>query len=78
MNWKAGLLVLFTILILSGCATMPIGPTVSVMPSPGKPFEVFMADDGVCREWARHQIGEHHQAKPPMKTWPPERSSERW
>jgi len=57
MNWKPGLLVLFTVVVLSGCATMPIGPTVSVMPSPGKPYEVFMADDGVCREWAQHQIG---------------------
>jgi hypothetical protein len=57
MNWKAGLLVLFTVVVLSGCATMPAGPTVTVMPSPGKPFEVFMADDGVCREWAQWQIG---------------------
>ena len=57
MNWKPGLLILFTGVVLSGCATMPIGPTVSVMPSPGKPFEVFMADDGVCREWAQQQIG---------------------
>ncbi len=57
MNWKTGLLVLFTVVVLSGCATMPTGPTVTVMPSPGKPFEVFMADDGVCREWAQHQIG---------------------
>ncbi len=57
MNWKPGLLVLFPVLVLSGCATMPIGPTVTVMPNPGKPFEVFMADDGVCREWAQQQIG---------------------
>jgi hypothetical protein len=57
MNWKSGLLVLLTVVFLSGCATMPIGPTVSVMPSPGKPFEVFMADDVVCREWAQYQIG---------------------
>ena len=57
MNWKPGLLVLFTVMVLSGCATMPIGPTVSVMPSPGKPFEVFMADDGICRDWAQRQIG---------------------
>jgi hypothetical protein len=57
MNWKAGLLVLLTVVFLSGCATMPIGPTVSVMPSPGKPYEVFMADDVVCREWAQYQIG---------------------
>ena len=57
MNWKPDLLVLFTVVVLSGCATMPIGPTVSVMPSPGKPYEVFMADEGVCRDWAQHQIG---------------------
>jgi len=57
MNWKPSLLVLFTVVVLSGCATMPIGPTVSVMPSPGKPYEVFMTDDGVCREWAQQQIG---------------------
>jgi hypothetical protein len=57
MSRKPGLLVLFTVVVLSGCATMPIGPTVSVMPSPGKPYEVFMADDGVCREWAQQQIG---------------------
>jgi hypothetical protein len=57
MSWKQSLLVLFTGVVLSGCATMPTGPTVSVMPSPGKPFEVFMADDGVCREWAQRQIG---------------------
>ena len=57
MNWKPGLLVLFTVVVLSGCATMPSGPTVTVMPNPGKPFEVFMADDGACREWAQYQIG---------------------
>ena len=57
MNYKQGLLLLLTVLGLSGCATMPTGPTVSVMPSPGKPFEVFMADDNVCREWAQRQIG---------------------
>ena len=57
MNWKQGILLLLMVLGLSACATMPIGPSVSVMPSPGKPFEVFMADDNVCREWAQRQIG---------------------
>ncbi len=42
---------------MSGCATIPSGPTASVMPAPGKPFEVFMADDQLCREWASRQIG---------------------
>jgi hypothetical protein len=57
MSWRKGLLVLFAVVLLSGCATMPSGPTVRVMPNPGKPFEVFMADDGVCRRWAQQQIG---------------------
>jgi hypothetical protein len=57
MNWQRGLLVLFALVVLSGCATMPTGPMVMVMPGPGKPFEVFMADDGVCRQWAQQSIG---------------------
>ena len=28
-----------------------------MLPGPGKPFEVFMADDTVCRQWAQQQIG---------------------
>jgi hypothetical protein len=57
MNWKQGLLLLFVLVVLSGCATMPTGPMVPVMPGPGKPFEVFMADDSVCRQWAQQSIG---------------------
>jgi len=45
------------VLILGGCATMPTGPSVMVMPPPGKPFEQFQADDAVCRQWAAQQIG---------------------
>ena len=37
-----------------------------------------MADYGVLRGWAQQQIGGANQAKPPTKTWLPERSSERW
>ena len=28
-----------------------------VMPTPGKPFDVFQAEDITCRQWARQQIG---------------------
>ncbi|HXQ53236.1 MAG TPA: glycine zipper family protein [Stellaceae bacterium] len=38
--------------IVSGCASPPMGPTVAVMPGSGKPFELFQADDGSCRQWA--------------------------
>jgi hypothetical protein len=57
MNWKQGLLLLSVIAVLSGCATVPTGPSVAVLPAPGKPFEVFQGDDAVCRQWAGQQIG---------------------
>ncbi|MES2106397.1 MAG: hypothetical protein V4634_20420 [Pseudomonadota bacterium] len=43
--------------VLFGCAQMPSGPTVAVMPPQNKPFEVFMQDDQVCRNWAAQSIG---------------------
>jgi hypothetical protein len=42
---------------LAGCATLPDGPSVAVMPAPGKPFEVFMAEDNECRAFAKNAIG---------------------
>jgi hypothetical protein len=44
-------------LFLAGCAEMPTGPSVAVMPAPNKPFDVFMRDDQLCRDWAAHSIG---------------------
>ena len=45
-------------IILSGCATVrPTGPSVSVMPAPGKPFEVFASEDQLCRQFAEKSIG---------------------
>jgi hypothetical protein len=49
--------VIAAVLVVSGCATLPSGPSVLVLPGPGKPFEQFQADDYVCRRWAEHQIG---------------------
>ena len=45
-------------LVLAGCAPMPVGPSVAVMPAPNKPFEVFVQDDQLCRGWAAHSIGQ--------------------
>ena len=55
-NWKRGFLLFSAVLLLAGCATTPTGPNVTVLPGPGKPFEVFQADDAVCRQWAQQQI----------------------
>jgi hypothetical protein len=45
------------LLALSGCATMPNGPSVRVLPGPGKSFEQFQTDDVVCRRYAEQSIG---------------------
>ena len=48
---------LLALLVLGGCATLPTGPSVRVLPTPGKSFEQFMAEDAVCRQWAEQQLG---------------------
>jgi hypothetical protein len=43
--------------LLAGCATMPDGPGVLVLPGSTKSFDQFRADDGECRNYATVQIG---------------------
>ena len=45
------------LLMLTSCVALPIGPSVAVMPAPGKPFEVFVADETVCRQYAAQHVG---------------------
>jgi uncharacterized membrane protein YebE (DUF533 family) len=52
---------LLALLALSGCATLPTGPSVRVLPGPGKSFEEFLNDDAICRQWASQQIGQSPQ-----------------
>lgn len=54
---RAATLTVAIAVALSGCAQMPVGPSVAVMPGPYKPFEVFVQDDEQCRGWAAHSIG---------------------
>jgi hypothetical protein len=56
MELKRSFLLCFVLVVLGGCATMPTGPSVMVLPEPGKPFEQFQSDDAVCRQWAMQQI----------------------
>jgi hypothetical protein len=44
-------------LLVAGCATVPTGPSVMVLPGSTKSFEQFQVDDGVCRQWAQQQTG---------------------
>jgi hypothetical protein len=42
--------------LLGGCVSPPIGPSVAVMPAPNKPFDVFQQDQGVCTQFAGQQV----------------------
>lgn len=42
---------------LTACATVPTGPSIMVLPGNGKSFELFQADDAICRQWAAQQTG---------------------
>jgi len=45
-------------LVFAGCMTpTPIGPRIAVMPAPGKPFDLFAADEHLCRQYADWSIG---------------------
>jgi hypothetical protein len=45
------------LLVLTGCATVPSGPSVMVFPAQGKPFDQFQAEDANCKWWASQQSG---------------------
>jgi len=51
------ILSLIVLLAFAGCATLPTGPSVKVLPGSGKSFEQFQADDALCRQWAEQQTG---------------------
>jgi OmpA family protein len=51
------LLPVAAILVVSGCATVPSGPSVMVLPGAHKSFEEFRADEGVCQQYARDTVG---------------------
>ena len=47
---------LVPVLLLNACASEPIGPTVAVMPAPGKPFDVFQGDQALCKQFAGSEV----------------------
>ena len=51
------LLLALPLVILVGCASLPTGPRVAVMPAPGKPFDLFVAEDRLCRNFAEQSLG---------------------
>jgi outer membrane lipoprotein SlyB len=59
MQRAAGFAAPFVALLLGACVVVPPGPSVAAMtyPGPGKTFEFFQQDDGVCRQFATAQTG---------------------
>lgn len=45
------------ILVVTGCASMPNGPSVMVLPGTGKSFDQFRNDDAICQQFASFQVG---------------------
>ena len=44
------------VLLLTACASEPLGPTVGVMPAPGKPFDVFQGDQALCKQFSAGEV----------------------
>jgi len=55
MSMKASAAAIAALLLLDGCATQPMGPTIAVMPAPGKPFARFQQEQATCQAFAQQQ-----------------------
>ncbi len=44
-------------MLISGCVSAPIGPSVMALPGTGKNFDQFRMDDAECRQYALSQVG---------------------
>ena len=53
---KRSAAILAPLMLISACASEPLGPTIGVMPAPGKPFDVFQGDQALCKQFASSQI----------------------
>lgn len=51
------IIALISVFAMTGCATIPSGPSVQVYPGSDKPFDEFQVDDAACRAWAGRGIG---------------------
>ncbi|MDR2507556.1 MAG: hypothetical protein LBD67_06110 [Candidatus Accumulibacter sp.] len=50
--------VILPALVLAGCASVPTGPRVMVLPGTGRSFTEFQASDAMCRQYASRVIGQ--------------------
>lgn len=57
MSIRARVSLALGLLALAACTSIPTGPSVLVLPGSGRNFEQFRADDAVCKQFAREQVG---------------------
>ncbi|MBK6322314.1 hypothetical protein [Candidatus Aalborgicola defluviihabitans] len=57
LRWNVVLAGLCVTAGLAGCVSAPQGPRVAIMPAPGKPLDLFAAEDQYCRGYARQSLG---------------------
>jgi hypothetical protein len=48
---------LTSLLLIGGCVSTPVGPSVMALPGTGKNFDQFRIDDAECRQYALSQVG---------------------
>jgi uncharacterized protein YcfJ len=53
---KTNLVAVSVAIVLSACAATPMGPTIQVMPAPGKAFSLFQEDQVVCKQYAAQEV----------------------
>ena len=66
---KGSAAILAPLMLLNACATEPMGPTIPVMPAPGKPFEAFESDQAVCKQFASSQVAGRRAAGEQPTGW---------
>lgn len=52
---------LIPVVFLTACTTEPTGPTIGVMPAPGKPFDQFAREQAECKGYASSQVAGNSQ-----------------
>lgn len=57
MSRNSRILTSAVMLAVTGCASIPTGPSVMVLPGSGQSFDQFRGDDAVCQQYASFQIG---------------------
>jgi uncharacterized protein YcfJ len=57
----SGYVAIAGVLLLAACAQTPMGPTVQVLPGPGKSFANFQNDQATCQQFAQQAVTDQAQ-----------------